>query len=260
MSSWTIRDVVEWPVAGLRPGWHDIDGDRRLAFRRIADRCGFPWLTVSRLRELLLSARTLRAPPHGEPREGASAIVGHLGSTASNPCSAALLTSVIVTHMALRAPVSPDDPPLTLGRVVILVRDYDAALGFYQAAFGARVLFDAPTPSGDRYLHIGLGPESADSVVHSRRAPEVGFWLLRPAGAEYERVGRQTGGEPLAVLYTPDVRGALTRVTAAGGVVVRPVETADGASFAHVADLYGNEFVLVEVPANAGLPVLVADG
>jgi uncharacterized protein YcbX len=37
-------------------GWHGLDGDRRLAFRRIDDRGGFPWLTASQLPELLLFA------------------------------------------------------------------------------------------------------------------------------------------------------------------------------------------------------------
>jgi uncharacterized protein YcbX len=38
-------------VANL--GWHGLDGDRRLAFRRIDDRSGMPWLTASRLPDLL---------------------------------------------------------------------------------------------------------------------------------------------------------------------------------------------------------------
>ena len=37
-------------------GWHGIEGDRRLAFRRLEDRGGMPWLTASRLPELLLFA------------------------------------------------------------------------------------------------------------------------------------------------------------------------------------------------------------
>ena len=41
-------------VANL--GWHGLDGDRRLAFRRIDDRSGFPWLTASKLPDLLLFA------------------------------------------------------------------------------------------------------------------------------------------------------------------------------------------------------------
>src|SRR5271169_796539 len=35
-------------------GWHGIDGDRRLAFHRIGNHSGMPWLTASRLPELLL--------------------------------------------------------------------------------------------------------------------------------------------------------------------------------------------------------------
>jgi len=35
-------------------GWHGLEGDRRLAFRRIDDRGGFPWLSASQLPDLLL--------------------------------------------------------------------------------------------------------------------------------------------------------------------------------------------------------------
>jgi uncharacterized protein YcbX len=41
-------------VANL--GWHGIDGDRRLAFRRIDDRGLFPWLTAGKLPDLVLFA------------------------------------------------------------------------------------------------------------------------------------------------------------------------------------------------------------
>jgi uncharacterized protein len=41
-------------VANL--GWHGLAGDRRLAFRRIGDRSGMPWLTATKLPELLLFA------------------------------------------------------------------------------------------------------------------------------------------------------------------------------------------------------------
>ena len=34
-------------------GWHGIEGDRRLAFRRVDDRSGFPWLSASKLPDLL---------------------------------------------------------------------------------------------------------------------------------------------------------------------------------------------------------------
>ncbi len=35
-------------------GWHGLDGDRRLALRRTDDRSSFPWLTATKLPELLL--------------------------------------------------------------------------------------------------------------------------------------------------------------------------------------------------------------
>jgi uncharacterized protein len=41
-------------------GWHGIDGDRRLALRRMDDRSGFPWLSASKLPDLL------RFAPHRE--------------------------------------------------------------------------------------------------------------------------------------------------------------------------------------------------
>jgi len=43
-------------------GWHGLEGDRRLAFRRIHDneRSGFPWLSASRLPDLLRFAALCR--------------------------------------------------------------------------------------------------------------------------------------------------------------------------------------------------------
>lgn len=37
-------------------GWHGLDGDRRLALRKLNDHSGFPWLSASRLQELLMFA------------------------------------------------------------------------------------------------------------------------------------------------------------------------------------------------------------
>lgn len=52
-------------------GWHGFTGDRRLALRRVDDRGGFPWLTASKLPELILyvpgsqePAADADLPPH----------------------------------------------------------------------------------------------------------------------------------------------------------------------------------------------------
>ena len=57
-----VREIVRYPIksmAGLSTdsafvGWHGLGGDRRFAFRRLNDKSGFPWLSASRLPELLL--------------------------------------------------------------------------------------------------------------------------------------------------------------------------------------------------------------
>lgn len=46
-------------------GWHGLAGDRRLALRRVDDRGGFPWLTASKLPELILFAPRRRGPTAG---------------------------------------------------------------------------------------------------------------------------------------------------------------------------------------------------
>ena len=57
-----IHQLVRYPIksmAGIATesaflGWHGLQGDRRFAFRRLNDSSGFPWLSASRLPELLL--------------------------------------------------------------------------------------------------------------------------------------------------------------------------------------------------------------
>jgi uncharacterized protein len=57
-----ISAIFRYPVKSMagelldvaRLTWHGIEGDRRLAFRRLNDESAFPWLTASKLPELLL--------------------------------------------------------------------------------------------------------------------------------------------------------------------------------------------------------------
>ena len=51
-----VKSMGGEPLEAAELGWHGLDGDRRLAFRRIDDHSGFPWLTASKLPELLLFA------------------------------------------------------------------------------------------------------------------------------------------------------------------------------------------------------------
>lgn len=80
-----VEALFRYPVKSMRGetlevadlGWHGIDGDRRLALRRANDHGGFPWLTASKLPELLLFTPVRRGevdgylPTHIRTPEGA---------------------------------------------------------------------------------------------------------------------------------------------------------------------------------------------
>jgi hypothetical protein len=59
-----VEALFRYPVKSMRGeqldaadmGWHGLAGDRRLAFRRLENHSDFPWLSASKLRELLLFA------------------------------------------------------------------------------------------------------------------------------------------------------------------------------------------------------------
>jgi len=59
-----VEAIFRYPVKSMggerleiaEMGWHGLDGDRRLAFRRSDDRSGMPWLTATKLPDLLMFA------------------------------------------------------------------------------------------------------------------------------------------------------------------------------------------------------------
>jgi uncharacterized protein YcbX len=86
-----VRELVRYPVksmAGVATesaflGWHGLQGDRRYAFRRLNDDSGFPWLTASRLPQLLLykpigldDTEEEPVPTHVRTPEGVSLALG----------------------------------------------------------------------------------------------------------------------------------------------------------------------------------------
>ena len=62
-----IKSMAGERLDSAKIGWHGVEGDRRLAFRRLAERGAFPWLTASRLPELLLYEPIGRQDTTGEP-------------------------------------------------------------------------------------------------------------------------------------------------------------------------------------------------
>jgi uncharacterized protein YcbX len=69
-----IEAIFRYPVKSMRGepldaatlGWHGLDGDRRLALRRLDERGGFPWLTATKLPDLVRFTPLRRDDVHGE--------------------------------------------------------------------------------------------------------------------------------------------------------------------------------------------------
>lgn len=137
-----IEALYRYPVKSMRGellqvadlGWHGLDGDRRLAFRRFDDRSGFPWLTASKLPELLLFAPQRQEPgitgnlpthvrtPEGEDltlfsqelatevgrRYGSPVEMVHLNRGIFDEASISLITSTTVGEVSRLAGQHPD--------------------------------------------------------------------------------------------------------------------------------------------------------
>jgi len=80
-----VHELTRYPVksmAGVATnsaflGWHGLEGDRRFAFRRLNDKSEFPWLSASRLPELLLyQPNGLAEPTHVRTPEGLNLPIG----------------------------------------------------------------------------------------------------------------------------------------------------------------------------------------
>jgi uncharacterized protein YcbX len=80
-----VESIFRYPVKSMRGerldvatlGWHGLDGDRRLALRRVGYRSDFPWLSATQLHELILftphghdDSEEARLPTHVRTPEG----------------------------------------------------------------------------------------------------------------------------------------------------------------------------------------------
>src|SRR5580658_3349736 len=82
-----VEAIYQYPVKSMggerieeaNLGWYGLEGDRRLAFRRMADRSGMPWLTASKLPDLVLFAP--------QRREGDACEDGAQGDLPTHVCT-----------------------------------------------------------------------------------------------------------------------------------------------------------------------------
>lgn len=124
-----------------------------------------------------------------------------------------------------------------IGRIVVLVRDFEQTKAFYQKNFGFRIMFENTAADGRHFLHMGTNELAA-----------AGIWFILAEGAEQEAlVGRQTGEQPLMVLYTESLIELSAHLNENGVKITVPPVYSPDYSYLHCLDLYGNELVVVEL-------------
>ena len=123
-----------------------------------------------------------------------------------------------------------------IGRIVLLVDDYDAAQNFYKTNFGFETLYEMTTPEGQRFLHIGTKDPHA-----------TGIWFIKAEGDAKERVGKQTAGEPVMVIYTTSIDKVYEKLQQNQVRIKTDPVIRSEFKFLHCFDLYGNEIIVVEL-------------
>lgn len=126
---------------------------------------------------------------------------------------------------------------VSLGRVILLVEDYDKAFDFYRRNFFCKKLYDATMPDGQRYVHIGF----SDNDI-------VGIWLLKADDpVQSALIGKQTGGQPTIVIYTDNCEDLYYYVKSNNIDIIEELMITPESKFFHCRDLYGNRLTVVEL-------------
>ncbi len=125
--------------------------------------------------------------------------------------------------------------PPSLGRVSLVVRDYDEAIAFFVGVLGFDLVEDTELLA-ERKRWVVVAPPGGGAQLLLARAstPE-----------QAARIGDQTGGRVFLFLDTDDFRRDYERYRARGVEFVRPPRREDYGTVAVFKDLYGNLWDLI---------------
>jgi uncharacterized protein YcbX len=223
-----VKSMGGEPLEDADLGWHGLDGDRRLALRRGDDRGGFPWLTASKLPELILCTPQRRGPagdgnlpthvrtPDGQEfavfgqelateigrRHGSPVEMMHLNRGIFDEAAISVITTATVTEVGKLSAQHPDvrrfRPNILIAPVASVPFDEDDWVGGV-LSFGEAD--DAPAIAivnhDERCSMVNFDPDSA------RQSAEVLKAIVRVRNnkvgvyATVTRRGRLAVGEPV---------------------------------------------------------------
>ncbi|OUJ75488.1 VOC family protein [Hymenobacter crusticola] len=122
-----------------------------------------------------------------------------------------------------------------IGRVTLLVRNYDEAIAFYTQKLGFQLLEDTDLGGGKRW------------VVVAPAGAATGLLLAQPTDeAQAAYIGNQGGGRVWLFLHTDDFWADYHRMQAAGVRFLEEPRQEVYATVVVLEDLYGNKWDLLE--------------
>ena len=127
----------------------------------------------------------------------------------------------------------------SIGLVSILVKDYDEAIAFYVDVLGFALIEDTPIPKqSKRWVVVAPNGGSGAQILLAKAADddEQAFF-----------VGNQAGGRVFLFLYTDNFERDYSAYRSRGVKFVRGKVQEPYGTVAVFADLYGNQWDLIEL-------------
>lgn len=125
----------------------------------------------------------------------------------------------------------------------LVIPDAGAAIEFYTAVFGARLIARTDAPRTDGAGPDGAGPDGGKIVAHAELEFGNGRLQLGDPNPAYGLIAPPGGADQACYsmgLYCADVDGTVARAVAAGATVREPVvDFVSGDRFASVLDPFG---------------------
>ncbi|HEV2511846.1 VOC family protein [Bosea sp. (in: a-proteobacteria)] len=126
----------------------------------------------------------------------------------------------------------PNPPPI---QAHLCVKGGEAAIAFYEKAFGAQCAFKAMAEDGERVMHANLAMFGSEVMLHDE-FPEFGGDVLAPHS--------RSGASMTISINLPapaDVDAAIARAASAGADVVMPASDVFwGARYGRLRDPFGH--------------------
>jgi catechol 2,3-dioxygenase-like lactoylglutathione lyase family enzyme len=125
-----------------------------------------------------------------------------------------------------------------IGKVTLLVKDYDEAIQWYRDKLNFTLIEDKPLPEQGGKRWVTMAPDSLSTFQ----------LLLAKASTEQQCqfIGNQSGGRVFLFLYTTDFSQDYSAFLSNGVEFIREPESHSYGKVAVFQDLYGNLWDLIE--------------